>query len=361
MRFALAIMASAGLSLMAGSARAHEVYQATPLATFPSNLTPNNLLAFNNGAVYGVAYDYTDTSDSDPSVTTWVYRVSDKGVITRPCPGQKGGTGESVAFDSHGTGYTVGVKGILQFSDKAGCKLIAGFDADLDPQSVNGMLAVAPSGTVFGTTRTGKLFFVDFAHGTTRAIQTLKVPTDGFLTGAAADPAHEGLLYGTIVSSNAAGVTQTQLFADQVAGQYKPLDLFAQNFHADVLTFGSQGRLLAADVGGSYLLSPTGKILSSTLPVQDFPLAVAGNHLLYSYQTTTVIPPVPPSRMPVVKINTYIGQANLDGTSPQSLMDTTSFGSATSGIAQDPHGNLYQVMVGATGPHLLVKAVASSL
>ncbi|HLZ66329.1 MAG TPA: hypothetical protein VKQ29_08865 [Aliidongia sp.] len=352
MRFALAIMATAGLCLTLGTASARDVYTAKKLATFPSDLTPTGLITSNNDAIYGVAYDYSNTSDANPAVTTWVYRVSKQGIITRPCPGQTGGNGDSVVFDNRGTGYTVGAKGILQFSDKAGCKQIASFGPDLDPKTVNGMLTMAPSGVVLGTTRTGKLFFVDFPHGTTKTLQTFKVPANGFLTGVAAD--HGDLLYGTFVASNASGAVQTTLFTYQLGGQYKPLNVFDQTVYADALTFGP-GQMLAANNAGSYLLSPTGKVLSNSVPAQDYALTVTGNHVLYTYQTTTVTPSNPPSPVPVVTVNTYIGQSGLDGSGRAALVDTTAFGSAESRVATGSNGTLYLVMVGASGPHELVQ------
>ncbi len=355
MRYALAIVATAGLCLTLGPASAHEVYQTKTLTTFPSDLTPNGLLTSNNDAIYGVAYDYTNVSDANPAVTTWVYRISSGGAITRPCPGQAGGNGNSVVFDHRGTGYTIGAKGILQFSDKGGCELIADFGADLDPQTVNGRLTMAASGSIFGTTKTGKLFFVDFARGTTKTVQTFQVPANGFLTGVTAAPSHEGLLYGTIVSTTEASTVQTELFTYQLSGQYKSLNLLDQTFYAEDLTFGPHDRLLAANTARSYLLSSEGEILSDTVPPQDQPLTVAGNHLLYTYKTETPVPSDPPSRFPVIKINTYIGQAGLDGSERQPLLDTTAFGSATSSIVHGPRGKLYLVMVGTTGPHQLVE------
>jgi hypothetical protein len=317
------------------------------------------LMVWNNDAVYGIAYDYTNFSDANPFVANWVYRISATGALTTPCPGLEGAIGTNVVFDRHGHGYTLGTSGVLQFSEKGSCKLVARFGADLDPQSINGDLTISSAEVVFGSTKTGKLFFVDFGHGTTRSIARLPLPPnapDAFLSNIKADPASEGTLDGTFIRQIADGTVVSQLFRYRLSGDDKNLYLFNENVWMTNIVFASHDRFVASGSEAGYLLSPSGKVLSDKLPPQDYPMAVKGDQLFYTYQVVTLVPTNPPSRFPVTKTSFFIGRAQLDGTQPNGVADITPFGFPSSEVLAGSHGRLFVVTSPASGPHSLIEA-----
>jgi len=346
MRIIATIMISMAFAAFPAQAHALGTYQAKTLVDFPSDISPNGLLVLGpDDAVYGVGYDYTNVGP-DQTTSTWVYRVSPEGKLTRPCPVQHGGNGfgPNVVFDRQGNGYTLGAAGILSFSKRGGCRLAATYGADLNHAIITGTLSIGPSGTIWGATRTGQLFFVDFAHETTRVAHVFSIPANAFLTGIQAERTHEGAFFGTIVSVASAGAVQTQLFSFSFPDRFKVLNQVDQTFYALDITFAAHDRLVAAASEFSYLFAESGKIISDKLPGWDFPLGVDDAHLYFPYETVTVIPPVPPARFPTVIINWYVGQSALDGSDRRPVADVTKFGFPSSEVLPGRHGDFYLVM-----------------
>ena len=356
MRVLLKLMTSLAFAAIPAQALALDTYQAKQLAEFPSDISPDGLMVLGpDDAVYGVGYDYP-LAGPDQITFTWVYRISPEGKLTRPCPVQQGGNGNgpNVVFDRHGDGYTIGAAGILKFSQRGGCKLAATFGADLGQEFVTGTLSIDPSGTIWGATRAGQLFFADFTRGTTRTVHRFAVPTDAFLTGIQADRKHGGTFFGTIASTTSAGTAQTQLFSFRFPDRLEPLNQVDQSIYAFDIDFASHDRLVATAPDFSYLLAGSGKILSDKLPGWNFPLGVESDQLYYPYQTTTVIPPVPPARFPTIIVNWFLGRSALDGSDRQPVADITDFGSPSSAVLPGRHGDFYLVMASA-GPLALIE------
>ncbi len=357
MRIIAIIMIAIAFAAIPAEVHARGPYQAKRLADFPSDISPDGLMALGpDDAVYGVGYDYT-LAGPDQTTFTWVYRVSPEGKLTRPCPVQPGGNGygPNVVFDRHGDGYTLGAAGILRFSQRGGCKLAATFGADLSQEAVTGTLSIEPSGTVWGATRAGQLFFVDFAHQTTRIAHVFAIPTNGFLTGIQADRTREGTFFGTIVSVTSAGTVQTQLFSFAFPDRFEVLNQVDQSIYALDFKFASHDRLVAAASSFSYLFTESGKIISDKLPGWDFPLGVDGDRLYFPYETVTVIPPIPPARFPTILINWSVGQSALDGSDRRPVADVTEFGFPSSEVLTGRHDSFYLVMAGVE-THALIEA-----
>lgn len=361
MRMLLKVMTLLAFAAIPARAYALDTYQAKLLTQFPSDISPDGLMVLGpDDAVYGVGYDYP-LAGPDQITFTWVYRISPEGKLTRPCPIQQGGNGNgpNVVFDRHGDGYTIGAAGILKFSLRGGCKLAATFGADLGQEFVTGTLSIDPSGTIWGATRAGRMFFVDLARGTTRTAHIFAVPSDAFLTGIQADPKREGFFFGTIASTTSAGTAQTQLFSFRFPDRLEVLDQIDQSIYASDITFASHDWLVATASTSSYLFAESGKLLSDKLPGWDFPLKIADDHLYYPYEKTTVIPPVPPARFPTVIVNWYVARSAADGSDRQVIADITNFGFPASELLPGRHDVSYLVMASA-GPLALIE-VSNSL
>jgi hypothetical protein len=91
----------------------------------------------------------------------------------------------------------------------------------------------------------------------------------------------------------------------------------------------------------SYLLSSTGKILSSQLPGSDFGLPVLNNYLYYFTQVVTYHQTVPPVHYPPMTINSYIARSNLDGSNQTIVADITGFTQVVSEILPVPNNTFY--------------------
>jgi hypothetical protein len=354
-------MTSLAFAAIPTQALALDTLQAKKLAEFPSDISPDGLMVLGpDDAVYGVGYDYT-LAGPDQITSTWVYRISPEGNLTRPCPAQQGGNGHgpNVVFDRHGDGYTIGADGILKFSQHGECKLAATFGADLSREIVTGTLSIEPSGAIWGSTRAGKLFVVDAARGTTSTAHAFAIPTNAALTGIQADLKREGIFFGTIAAATSAGTVQTQLFSFRFPDRLTVLNQVDQPVYAFDDNVASHDRLVVTALDFSYLLAESGEIVSDKLPGWDFPLGVEGDQLYYPYQTTTVIPPVPPAHFPTILINWYVGRSALDGSDRQPVADVTQFGSPSSEVLPGRHDDFYLIMAGA-GPNALIE-VSNSL
>jgi hypothetical protein len=359
MRMILWFIIAAVFSVSSISARADGIHQTIKLVPFPSTLVPGPVMVESRGVVYGLAEDFT--KNAKPNVGNSVFRISKEGALTFLCANRQVGLGANIVFDRQGNGYTLTVGGVLRFSPKGDCRIIARFGPDLDIATINGELTISPSETLFGSTRTGKLFFVDFAHGTTRTFASLPFPPNApnaFLTDIAADPEHEGTLGGTFVWVTADGSVKSQLFTYKLFGGYKNIYLFSENVSMMSVLFVSHDRFVASFIYTGYLLSSSGRVLSDKVSAQDFPIALKEDHLFYTYEVTTAIPTNPPSRYPVLKTNIYIGRSRLDGSDQQNVADISAFGMPICAVLPGSHGKYYVAMSPSGGPFNIL--IASS-
>lgn len=358
MRATMTMMTIAAFSAPAISAYGAETYTAKAIATFPAPQVPNGLMTADHGAIYGIAYDYTNYSDANPYVANWVYRISEEGAFSNPCLSMEAALGSNVVFDRHGNGYTLGANGVMRFTATGQCQLVATLGSDLTGM-VNGDLTIAPSETIYGSTRSGQLFFVDFAHKTTKVITTFPMPGNApgaFLTGIAAAPDREDGISGTFIWQTPDGNVASQLFTYQFAGSYKNIFLFGENVWMRNVAFAGGDRFAASGPLGGYLLSSSGKVLSSKIAAQDYPITLRDDRVFYTSETVTV----GTGRYPPTKTNYFVTRSRLDGAAPERLVDITAFGTPTSEVLPGPDDKLYVITFPTgSGPKTLVEVFNS--